>query len=165
MAREIEHQKEFHVTPGQMVSILTDPALLDRQHRLQGATAVDTHSRREGAELILEVGLQEPRRTLRGVNRNRSDPARTVYRWNLEQQTCVWRYRGTWGERVRIEGSIRVLPADGGCRVDTDIRVEVSVPVIGSMIEKRIANEIQQSFDPFQELLNEFCRMPLDVAE
>jgi hypothetical protein len=141
-----------------MVAILTDPELLRRQHLLQGAVEARVLPPRRGEEEItVEVETDEPRRTMRGVDKSRTDPSRTVYSWNLPGRTCQWRYRGTWGERVAIDGTIRVQPEEAACRVSNDISVKVSVPLIGTVIEKRIAQEIQAGFGPFEELLRQFC--------
>jgi hypothetical protein len=159
MTRELHTQGDFPVSPDAMLRIMTDPALLARQHRLQGAVEVEVEdSERSDERLVQTVKVREYWRNLKGVDESRIEKAQTVYTWNLAARSCMWTYRGPRGKQVRIGGAIGILPFEDGCRVLSDVTVEVPVPILGRILEKRIGAEIEAGFAPFEELLHEFCK-------
>lgn len=158
MATNVSTRGDFPVSPDRMLAIMTDHELITGRHRQQGALEVHISDRREGDHvLIQEVALREHHRTMTGVDPGKVVEAHVSYRWNLEERACTWRYRGERREQVQIGGRIAILPAASGAEVETEVGVKVAVPLIGSIIEKRIAREIEEGFGPFEKLLREFC--------
>lgn len=158
MATNVSTRGDFPVSPDRMLAIMTDHELITGRHRQQGALEVRVTDRREGDSVLhQDVALREHHRTMRGIDPDKVVDARTSYRWDLDERVCTWRYRGDRGEQVQIDGRIAILPAEQGAEVRSEVQVKVPVPLIGSMIEKRIAREIDEGFAPFEELLREFC--------
>ena len=158
MTTNVSTRGDFPVSPDRMLAIMTDHELVSRRHRQQGALEVGITDRREGEHvLVQEVALREYHRTMRGIDPDKVVDAHTSYRWDLDARICTWRYRGDRGEQVQIDGRIAILPAEQGAEVQSEVQVKVPVPLIGSVIEKRIAREIDEGFAPFEKLLREFC--------
>jgi len=159
MSRKLQTRGRFPVPPESMLVVMTDPELLKRQHRMQGAIEVDVQEReRNAGSLVIKVAVREYWRNLKGIDKNRIEDAETSYTWNLSEHSCKWRYRGPRGDMVRISGAIDIEPAEEGCLVLSEVTVHVPVPILGGMLEKRIAGEIEAGFAPFEELLLEFCK-------
>ena len=128
--------------------------LADR-HKLQGAASarIVDHRPAEG-QLVQRVESAEYARTLTGVDRTRTNPAQTTYTWDLREHTCRWAWVGSWGSRVVLTGKLALLDApEGHSELLSETRIEVNVPLLGGIIEKRIASEIQASMPAFEDLV------------
>jgi hypothetical protein len=49
------------------------------------------------------------------------------------------------GAPVAIKGRTRLLPADAGCRYETEFEVEARVPLLAKKIENAVADQIEQT--------------------
>jgi hypothetical protein len=106
------------------------------------------------------VHAQEYARGLAGVDRSRTDPATTTYEWDLSDRSCRWRYLGVRGARVGLSGSITIRPAPGepaaGARasqVTYEFDIDVRVPLVGGLIEKLIAGEVEKGAQAYEQYL------------
>ncbi len=158
MTQRLAVRSEFRVSPTKMLACMTDPDLLVRQHRMQGALDVmvveQEHSRHQ---LIQEVKIKEYRRNLQGLDKSKIVDAQVVYSWELTTLRCSWRYQGPRGRLVQLSGQIQITLHEKGCRVASEVEVRVLVPIVGRLLENRIAKEIQAGFGPYEELLHASC--------
>jgi hypothetical protein len=158
MASSIRRTSRFPVSPEAVLQALTNPALLEAQQRQQGAARARVTERlREGPRLVQEVEADEYARTLTGIDKTRTERAVTTYEWDLSERRCTWRYAGPHGDRVRVGGSLRVLPAAGGAELHSEITVSVRVPLIGRVIERRIVSQIEAGMPEYEGLIRKFA--------
>ncbi|HOX46345.1 MAG TPA: DUF2505 family protein [Myxococcota bacterium] len=152
MAKHLTQTALIPRSPDEVLATLNDPGVLVDQARLQGAKEARVEeTRRDARRLVQVVHLQEYARGLTGVDRSRTDPAATTYEWDLGDRSCRWRYLGVRGERVGLSGSITIRPAPGepaaGARasqVTFAFDIDVRVPLLGGLIERLIAREVEK---------------------
>ena len=65
-----------------------------------------------------------------------TDRARGENRWWLEVARV--------GDRVRIGGTERIVPVEGGCELVSPTRIEVRAPLIAGRVEQAVAREIER---------------------
>lgn len=115
---------------------------------LYGAAAFHSDwSRRNGASQA-EVAVEDQpdgtrQLTIREVHRTRwrsKDEHVTVHlSWNCTSGRGRWRHVAEeFRDRSRAEGSVRVVPAGAGCRLEIEGEVSVKVPLVGGRLERRI---------------------------
>lgn len=156
MSLEFSTEQDLEAPPNLLLELLTDAEVLIAQRKFQGAvSATVREERRDEQELVQVVDAQEYARPMGGVDKSRTVPSTTRYRWALPEMRCRWSYHGEYGERVRLEGSIRILPRQIGCRVLSGFEVEVRVPLLGRSIEKRIRKEIEAGLGPYEAYMRD----------
>lgn len=55
-----------------------------------------------------------------------------VYSWSADDRSVEWRLESSTLQRAQ-RGSYRLEPVEGGTRVDYELEIELTVPVIGSL--------------------------------
>jgi hypothetical protein len=163
MAKHLEQTARIPRTPDELLATLSDPEVLADQAKLQGAReARVVELRRDAACLVQEVHLEEYARGLTGVDRSRTEPATTTYEWDLADRSCRWRYLGSRGERVGLRGSITIRPAPGepavgalASEVTYAFDIDVRVPLVGGLIERLIAAEVEKGSQAYEQYLRQ----------
>jgi hypothetical protein len=155
MPRTIRRTSRFVCSAHRLVSVLTSAELLEARHQLQGAATVRTADERPAeGRLVQRVETAEHARTITGVDLSRTEPAVTTYDWNLAGRTCRWEWVGAWGARVAITGDLEVrASSETTCEIVSQTTVRVNMPLIGGLIEKRIASEIEASMSKVEPLV------------
>jgi hypothetical protein len=161
MARHLTQTARIPRTPDEVLATLSDPEVLADQARLQGAVEARVEeTARDGRRLVQVVHVQEYARGLTGVDKSRTDPASTTYEWDLAERACRWRYLGVRGERVGLRGSITIRPAPGEpaeaarvSEVTYAFDIDVRVPLVGALIERLIAAEVEKGSQAYAQYL------------
>lgn len=150
---------QFHATADDMLAILTDPELITRQQQQQGAVEVSVQSEPAAPNrLRQQVDMISYAQGLRGIDRSKTEPTNLTYEWDLARRAGVWHFEGPQGDKVQIDGAIRIEQLDRETTVvHSEFTINVHVPLIGSLIEKVIARQIKGGFAPFEALLREFA--------
>ena len=149
MSKTLTKQGRLVAPVDRVLALLTDPAFVRRRHLAQGAVAVTVVEReRTAGRLVQAAELTEFARTRTGgVDRTRTEPATTTYTWDLVTRRCTWQYLGPQRGYIRLGGSMRLEPAGDETTLHAGFEVEVSVPLIGRVIEGVVLKEID-AFEP-----------------
>jgi hypothetical protein len=92
-----------------------------------------------------------------GLDRSRRESSRTTHTWDLSSLHDHWVYAGSQGDKVRVEGSFDIQSkGKSSCRLVSEFSVDVSLPLIGSKIEKIVINEIKEAEPRSAEVLERF---------
>ncbi len=161
MARHLTQTARIPRTPDEVLATLSDPGVLVDQAKLQGATQARVEEvQRDARRLVQVVHVQEYAHGLTGTDRSRTEPATTTYEWDLADRACRWRYLGVRGERVGLRGSITIRPAPGepaeaarASEVTYAFDIDVRVPLLGGLIEKLIAAEVEKGSQAYAQYL------------
>lgn len=155
--RTLEAENNYEVGPDELQELLTSRAFLEERHRLGPvADARVVAHEREGESLLLRVATVEYGRTRTGgVDQSRTDPAETVYEWDLAARRCTWRWTGPHGDRIRIQGTLVIEGGGVGSILRSEFRITANAPLIGRVVERLIAREIQQRMPDYDLLLRQ----------
>jgi len=155
MARTLRRVRAFDVAPDLLLAAVTDPEFV--KARVKPGTAAGATVRevsRDATRLVQELRSDDyARTTTGGIDRSRIEPSVTSYEWDLRTRRCTWAWRGPQDARVGLKGRVAVRPAGAGSELETEFDVEVRIPLIGGVIERLIAGEIEEDLPRFDELV------------
>ncbi|NMC69825.1 MAG: DUF2505 family protein [Myxococcales bacterium] len=153
MAKTLRRVRRFDVPPDRLLAAVTDPEFI--QTRPKPGTSAGTAVRevsRDASRLVQELHSQDYARTRTGgIDRSKIEPSITLYEWDLPARQCRWVWRGPQDARVGLRGRIAVRGVDGGSELETEFEVDVRLPLIGGMIERIIAGEIEEDLSRFEQ--------------
>jgi len=157
MAKALRKVSRFDVPVDRLLSAVTDPELV--KGHVRPGTSAGTSVREvsnDGKRLVQELISQEYARTMTGgLDKSKTERSVTSYDWDLPALRCTWSWKGGSSERVRIAGRIALRSAGTGCELDSEFEFEVKVPLMGGVIEKMIAGEIEADLPRFDALVRE----------
>jgi hypothetical protein len=149
MAKTYSFTDRFDADRDRVQELMTDPALRE-QEAVEIARALEAHCEveepREGLKRLV-VHQKEYGRGMDGKkDESRIEDVTLTIDWDTDDYACTW----TWSmasqkDRVRVNGSTKLLDDGGGCKVLEEGRVEVKVPMIGKMIEGKVVEGISRA--------------------
>jgi hypothetical protein len=144
----------FDASPERLLSAATNPELL--HGRVKPGTSAGTTVRevaRDGARLVQELESEDYAHTKTGgLDRNRIERSVTRYEWDLGSRHCTWSWKGG-SDRLRLTGTIDIRPSGAGAELCTNFEIEARVPLIGRMIERMMASEIEEDLPRYEALV------------
>jgi hypothetical protein len=145
----------FDATPERLLSAATNPELL--RERVKPGTSAGTNVRevgRDGARLVQELESEDYARTRTGgLDRYRIERSVTRYEWDLGSRHCAWSWKDG-SDRIRLTGTIDIRPSGSGAELFTNFEIEAKVPLIGRMIERMMASEIEEDLPRYEALVH-----------
>jgi hypothetical protein len=155
MAKTLRRVKGFDAPPDRLLAAVTDPEFV-KARRKPGTSAGGTvrEVARDERRLVQELESEDYARTRTGgIDRSRTEVSVTTYEWDLAARRCSWTWRGPQDARVGLRGRIAVRAAGAGSELETEFEVDVRIPLIGGVIERIIAGEIEEDLPRFEELV------------
>ncbi len=142
MSRSFRTELSFAQPPQTLLDLFTDGGFLEKECLSQGNFRASCHEVARSADsLSLRLDVVGPNRD----PRTRAKEARSAvhYQWNLPSRSCTWHVSTEGSDAFRISGAHRIAegPA-GGCRYHMSWQVEVRVPVLGRVLEKKAQKSI-----------------------
>ena len=125
---------------------LLDQMCLPEEHEALskelGSTVATAERTDDGDHVFIELYVEEPERKGSGTSKA------TIYMdFDLTAQECHWvRKDHTHGDRVKTTGIMFVEPVDdNACVVREEGEIEVSYPIIGKKIAKKVAAAMERN--------------------
>jgi hypothetical protein len=132
----------YDVSPQRLFDLLTDPAFLERKALDMGADVakVTRHEELDGT-LVLVTDVEEPAHWGKG-----QDHRTMTTRINPKTFDGTWVHRQHGMEdRAKVEGSFRIVElGESRCEYINEGAIEIRVPMMGKMIEKKIKAGIEK---------------------
>lgn len=161
---EIRISHSFPCAPRAYWDLAWDPEL---EREIRAAAEVDftvLEERVEGARAFSRTRVA-PRRELPLVAQKALGQARLSYVQEIDQDndalTTRWRVvPDVLTEKVRCQGSSRVVPSAGGCERIIEGAIDVSIPLVGGAVERVILGEIERSYERAAEVIRR--RLPAE---
>jgi len=154
---EIRFSHSFACTPRAYWDLAWDPEL---EREIRSAAEVDftvLEERVEGSRAFSRTRVA-PRRELPVVAQKALGQTRLSYVQEIDQDnaamTTSWRVLSELlPDKVRCQGTSRVVPAPPGCERVIEGNIEVAIPFVGGAIERVILSEIERSYERAAEVI------------
>lgn len=77
-----------------------------------------------------------------------------VNTWFKNDSRLTWEVLPTFisADKFEAKGDFRVLPADGGCKLEIDGEIKVNVRFIGGRIEAEVVRQIEETYAQMKEV-------------
>ncbi|MCB9706796.1 MAG: DUF2505 family protein [Myxococcales bacterium] len=142
MTARFNSRQRFPVPVDALFEAHCDPAFQEAKALALGATTAKARRRDEGGSVVVEIDSSQPARwgggeANAGTMTYRLDPAGLRGTWKRTQKG--------YEDRSRAEGTIvfRAL-GDGQSEVEVQGEIEIKIPLMGKMIEKKIVAAIDE---------------------
>jgi hypothetical protein len=153
MTATLRRNSTFEASPERVLAAATDPEMV--KARVKPGTSAGCSVRevsRDEARLIQELDSDDYARTKTGgLDRSRVERSVTRYEWDLAARHCSWTHRGGF-EKVRLAGTIDIRPSAAGAELSTTFEIDVHMPLIGRMVERMIASELEEDLPRYEAL-------------
>jgi hypothetical protein len=157
MSRILRRVSRFDASAEQMLAAATAPDFLQARVKpgtSAGASVVEVA--RDGRRLVQELISQDYARTKTGgIDPSRTARSVTRYVWDLSTRRCTWDWRGPEQDRIRLSGTIAVHACGAQTELEAEFQVDVRLPLIGGLVERIIASEIEADLPRFEALVRE----------
>ncbi len=158
MAKTWSAASTFDATADRVLEVMTDPAFVLEQHRLDEAVAeatIEELSRTE-SRLVQKIHATEYGRGMTGLDKSKRERSTVTFEWDLRARSCTWTYGNEQGSRVKVWGEDRVEPVGERARLTSTWNVDVKVPLVGGQIEKIIIKEVEKGRPRYDALLRRY---------
>jgi hypothetical protein len=159
---EIRLSHRFPCSPSAYWDYTREPAF---EAQVRSEAEVDyalLESRDNGAHNFTRARVS-PRKELPALAQKAMGQARLSYVQEIdadsEKFTTRWKVVSDFmSDKVRCQGSSRVVATPDGCERIIEGSIDVSVPIIGGQIEKQIVGEISRSYERAADVLRRFIQ-------
>lgn len=145
----ITHSSRHAASPDQIVEALCSEAYnLEVERSRDGVveTRFESIADDERRRTFRLVTTEYARTKTGGLDRSRTLSSTTDSEFDRGKRELTWRYASKEGSRVRLSGSLHVVPDGAGARVEQWVEIEVSIPLLGGQIAKLIGKEFDKTF-------------------
>jgi Protein of unknown function (DUF2505) len=152
----ITHTSRHTATPDEVVEVLCSEAYnIEVEKGREGVveTRFEPIAEDESRRAFRLVTTEYARTKTGGLDRSRTLSSTTDSELDARKRELTWRYASKEGSRVRLSGSLRVVPDGTGARVEQSVDIEVSIPLIGGQIAKLIGKEFEKTFPKTVDIL------------
>lgn len=152
MSARFSIRMSFAADAQRVFELVSDPAFLERKAYHFGATSVDTRVRERGANKEIELEVRAPSRWGK-----REDHWAMTFVYDAERLEASWVHR-VFGleDRSRVRGEIRVIERSSTrCDYLHTGTIDISVPLMGRVIERQVKKLIEQSVRDEREYIEE----------
>lgn len=111
----------------------------------------------QGERVEFEMHSVEYKRTKTGrIDRSTTETNVIRYTFDGAARTLRWRFGGS--ERFKLSGVYQYAPAGERTRVEHEITIDITLPLIGRQIAKFVAKEFQKEFPRYRRTMEKHLR-------
>jgi hypothetical protein len=153
MATALERDFRVPLSPEALSATMRDVGLIEDSERSRGALEVEVKDLvRNDTRHEYEIRVVNHARSIKGLDTSKTETSYVTVRWDLPAGRRSWTWRGDH-RQVEITGSDRIVSDQGGCRLEMNASIRVSIPLAGKMIEKKIRAGFEESWPQYIELV------------
>ncbi len=158
MATDLDRSFSLDVPPDRVVWAMRERSLIEASERARKALDVRITDLRSTPEVHeFEIWTRQAARTIKGRDPSKTEENRTVVTWDLKALTGQWVWSGPQGDKARVTGTYAVSGTDGGARLRLTAHVQIRVPVVGKMIEKKVQQGFQDEWPHYVERIRRWA--------
>lgn len=159
MGTQIEQTFSIDAPPEQVSAAMRNPALIEESERSRDAVSVSVTDREKtDARHVYEVRVVSPARTVKGIDKSKTEENRIEVTWNLGDHTARWTWHGVHGPMVKIHGGYVVSPEGAGSRLKLYAEIDIALPLVGRMIEKKVREGFETNWPDYVTRVRKYAR-------
>lgn len=152
MATNLDRTFRIDASPQAVMDVMRDPAFIEESEKSRDALEVRVvDKKQDDATHEYEIHTKTYARTVKGIDKNKVDDNRTDVTWNLGARSGRWTFHGPHGPKVRVTGAYALKEAGGGTDLRLTCDIEIGIPVVGRMIEKKVKEGFESNWPPYVE--------------
>ncbi len=154
--KKYEAKTRIHFPAYEVVQLLYTPEQLEDEARLDGAISAKAQVKKnDGKTIVLVVDREDPSRAPAGKY-SKSEKNILTIEWNKETRTNNWKVKVlSMPKMVKVFGTTRVEPDGDGCLLTEKGYIDIKVPIIGNMVAKKLAADLERNFLKKGKLIEE----------
>jgi len=144
----------FNAPPARLAEVVTTPAFLRADGLMHGWVEVRVVELERGPRRVhLRVDQTGPSPDPRHLGKTVTQSI--FYNWDMEGLTCAWHRESDHPDGASVRGNHRVTATPTGCRYAMSWEVEVSIPLLGRVFEKKLEDGILERMHHRERLMRE----------
>lgn len=145
---KFRYELTYDAAPADVFAMLADPAFRRAVCAAQDLISAEVHLEREGNGFTLSIDQEQRTDDLPSFARTfAGDSTRAIQREHWEDSTGGTLRIDAPGKPSEVNGTITLRPEGSGTREIVELDLRIKVPVIGSKLEKLLAERITASMD------------------
>jgi len=100
-----------------------------------------------------EVWVTTHARTVKGIDKKKTETNHTEVSWDLTAMTRQWKYNDSRGKLVNVTGSDRLEANGGGTALHLAANITITVPLAGKMLEKKVKAGFEENWPKYVALI------------
>lgn len=134
----------------EVCALAASPEYAEWEAKNEGAVSAKASIKDQaGPRVTLVIDRMDHSRGPGGVKTSKTERNVITQKWDLDAMSNTWSCRvpGPLEKLVDIHGVMKIVPAgDGACKMTEQGSVTIKAPIIGKVVEKSIAKDIQNDF-------------------
>ena len=153
MATTLEREFRLPLSPEAVSATMRDVGLIEDSERSRGALEVEVKDlARDDARHEYEIRVVNHARSIKGLDTSKTETSHITVKWDLAAGRRTWTWRGDH-RQVNITGHDQIVEDAGGARLKMYANINVSIPLAGKMVEKKIRAGFDENWPKYVELL------------
>jgi hypothetical protein len=130
-----------------VVAAMRSPALIEESEKARDAISVKiTDKGKSDTRHEYEVLVVSPARTVKGIDKTKTEENRTTVTWNLPDNAAKWVWAGAHGPKVKIDGGYQLTAAGNQTKLRMYAEIDVGIPLVGGMVEKKVKEGFEEAW-------------------
>lgn len=152
MSTKLDRTFRIDAPPRAVMDVMRDPSFIEESEKSRDALEVRVVDKaKDEATHAYEIHTKTHARTVKGIDKNKLDDNRTDVTWDLGACSGRWVYHGPHGPKVSVSGSYTLTESGGGTDLRLTCDIEIGIPVVGRMIEKKVKEGFESNWPPYVE--------------
>ena len=154
---KIEKTYTLNAPVDKVLELVRDPSVIEENEKSRDALEVKVEdvSSDESKHVFRVIATNHFRTKTGGVDKSKTEMNTVTNTWDLKSTSCSWNWEGTNpnASKVKLTGG-NCLQADGDkTNMVLSAEVEVSIPIIGKTVSKKIAEGFAAEWPKYVEQL------------
>jgi hypothetical protein len=159
MATKIEQSYRIEGTPQAIMDIMRNAAFIEESEKARDALTVKVTDKQEDDDRhVFEIFTQTYARGATGIDKSKTEDNRTTVNWDKKQKTARWDWSGPHGKTAKVSGTHAVREKGGASELTMTMDVEISIPLVGKMIEKKVKAGFEEQWPLYAERIRTWLK-------
>jgi hypothetical protein len=159
MATKIEQTFRIDGTKTAIMDIMRNAAFVEESEKARDALSVSVDTKEEDDKRhVFEIRTKTYARGVGGIDKSKTEDNKTVVTWNKVDHSARWDWSGAQGKIARVSGTHNLTDKGGATELRMTMDVEISIPVVGKMIEKKVKAGFEEQWPVYVDRIRAWLK-------